>query len=217
MAKYVIVTRGLDNPRERFCAAACLGLGIVYAVTFAGLLLASTRIDDKFFASREAVLLRRLLNFRLPPNSPVPLVEGGHISQSFKLESGWSVVEPWGVWTDGPHAALSFAMPLDGRSGVLQIWASVMLPSNGLQTIRLQAGSRLMGTWRLSHGQEVICAPLPSAFSLPPGVVRLDINVGSPTTPAGGLDARKLGLGLERLELLRDPGRCEHLAEYPSK
>jgi hypothetical protein len=214
---FSLIARGLDDPRERRCLAACVALCVSYIALFSLFQLAGTRIDDAFFARRKAVLLHRLLADRLPLNVPVSLTDRGHIAPSFLLFGGWSVAEPWGVWTDGGHADLAVALPNAGDSApVLQLWATLELPPSGIQTLRLQTGGQTIGSWRLRSRHAVLCAKLPSGAASATGIVQIGIEIGSPQTPEGGLDRRKLGLGLERVELLPQTSQCEPQAALPS-
>ena len=213
---YEVVTRGLKNPRERWCLAACVALCALWVLTFAILALSSTRIDDVFFARRDALLVNRLRQFRLPLGSPVTVSQDGAVTPSVLLH-GWSVPEARGVWTDGPRADITVALPVSRPSNsALELWAAVMLPPVGGQAIRLHAGGQMLGEWRFSSPQAVICIPLPAGAETQAGLLRVDVDVASPQSPPGGLDPRRLGLGLERLELLPNPSQCERQAQRPS-
>ena len=213
---YDVVTRGLENPRERWCLAACVALCALWVLVFAALALSSTRVDDVFFARRDALLLNRLLQFRLPLGSPVTLSQDGAVTPSVVLH-GWSAPEAWGVWTDGPHVNITVALPVNRpANSALELWGVVMRPPVGVQAIRLHAGGRELGEWRLASPQAVVCIPLPTGAETPAGLLRVDIDVAAPQLPPGGLDPRRLGLGLERIELLSNPSQCERQAQLPS-
>jgi len=195
---------------------ACAALCLFYIAVLGLFQVMGTRIDDAFYAQRRDFLLHRLPQARLKLGMPLNLIEQGHVAPSFLLLSGWSAAEPWGVWTDGAHADLAVALPEAGEATpVLQFWATVMPPPGGSQTIRLEAKGQTIGSWRLGIGQAVVCARLPAGAASAAGIVWIGIDIGSPQTPAGGLDTRKLGFGLERVALLSDPSQCARQAAVP--
>jgi len=195
-----------------------VGLCVFYVAVFGVFAVAGTRVDDAFFARRREFLLHQLLQDRLKLGVPVNVTEQGHMAPSFLLLGGWSAPEAWGVWTEGAHADFALALPEAGPAApVLQLWAAVMRPPGGSQPIRLQAKGMAMGRWRLGGTKKVvICARLPAGAASAAGIVQIGIDIGLPQTPTGGLDTRKLGLGLERVEVLSDLSQCEREAELPA-
>ncbi len=213
-----LIGRGLDDPRERRCLVACVALCVGYIAVFGLFQVMGTRIDEAFLARRKDVLLQHLLRERLPFAVPVRLTEQGHFAASFLPLDGWSVAEPWGVWTDGAHADFAVALPEAGAATpVLQLWATIFLGAGGEQTLRLRTKGQTIGSWKLRDAHAVLCAPLPAGAASADGVLQIGIDILSPRSPPGGLDRRKLGLGLERVELLPDRSRCAGVAILPSK
>jgi hypothetical protein len=214
---FSLISRGLDDPRERRCLAACVALCLCYIAVLGLFQVVGTRIDDSFFAHRRDFLLHQVLQDRLKPGVQLNVTEQGHIAPSFLLLGGWSVAEAWGVWTDGAHADIAVGLPAGGEAGpVLQLWAVVMPKPGGSQTISLRANGMAIGSWRLGAGQAVLCARLPAGAASATGILQIGIDIGSPQTPEGGLDKRKLGFGLKRVELLSDLSQCERQAAWPS-
>jgi hypothetical protein len=212
-----LITRGLESRRERLCLAACAALCSLYLGLFAWVQINGKRIDTVFFARRQEVLFQHLLQARLRPEAPVGLTEKGQVSPAFLLLDGWSVPESWGVWSDGAHADLAFALPTPPPAQpVLVMWATIIPNASGTQDIRVTAWGRPAGRWQLGGGRVALCVALPAGAANQSGIVRIGVDVGSPQVPPGGLDHRALGVGLERVELLSQSDACPADAKQPS-
>ena len=208
--------RGLDRPRERWCLAACVVLCTSYLAVLAYLQWASVRMDDAFFARREEVLTGQLLQQRLPLGGPLPLTIGGRVSPQFVLSKGWSSQESWGVWTEAAHAEIVMALPeLQPAMPTLELWAVIMQPRDREQEVSVIANGLKIGHWRFASEAAVFCVSLPTASVDKTGLLHLGIDVASPQRAPGGRDKRVLGFGLQRVELLANPGACEPDAKRP--
>jgi hypothetical protein len=142
----------------------------------------------------------------LPPRKPLPAGQDVPVNadptEGLLLESGWSVREAWGTWTDGPDAVLVLSLPAGTRQTriTLRLHAAP-LPGNR-RTVRVQADGQDLARW--SVGQEdadysLVTPPIaPEADE-----IRLHLAVEHPM-PVGA-DLRLLGVGLSRMRLDPEP------------
>jgi hypothetical protein len=204
---------GLDQRRERRYFAACIVLCFAYVTMIAALGVLGTRIDTVFFTQRDALVLHKLLHFPLGMEQQVQIVQQGRLADPIALLRGWSIIEPWGVWTDGDEAQFALALPVPPpASPVLAIWAEIVRPQNGRQSIRLTSSGQVLAELETAEPRIVLCANLPAGMASR-APLRIVVNIGRPTRPPGGQDRRKLGLGLVRVELFPDRRSCERHTE----
>ncbi len=207
---YNVLAQGLDQSRERWCLGACVAVCLFYISVTVILGLIGTRIDTVFLAQRDAMQLGKLRKFPLPTGVPVALSQEGRLAPSIALLRGWSIIEPWGVWTEGNQAQFAVDLPASRPAApVLELWTEIVRPPDGKQGIRLAAGGQALGDWEITTPDAVFCTRLPNGQPDASGLLRVSIDIGSPVRPPGGLDRRKLGLGLVRLEILADRKSCD--------
>ncbi|MDA1234831.1 MAG: hypothetical protein O3A53_08520 [Acidobacteria bacterium] len=93
----------------------------------------------------------------LPTGQTVPF-NASFPAQARFLDWGWSSLEPWGVWSDGPSAALSFSSvsasqkPIDL---VVDAWIYVR-PETPLLALSLTANDQPIGTWEIEYPQTTV-------------------------------------------------------------
>ncbi len=197
-------------PRERWLLLTCIGLLAAYSTAFLYLSLTSIRVDDVFFSKREQFALKHQSRHPLVPNQVVDVAEHGRGTPMIALLRGWSDVENWGVWTDGPRAKLIVALP-GVRSGTfaLQLWVNVMPAPNGKQAFGIDMNGRHLGRWNTYNGEAVLCTPIPSDIVTMSGLLSITIDIDSSRAPPDGSDDRHLGMGLKQVELLSSPADCK--------
>ncbi len=198
-----------EDTRERRLLAACVGLLAIYAAAFLVLQRTSTRFDLVFLAKRQQFLLQRQLGRPLPLDHVIDVAQHAQATPLIALLGGWSAVEPWGVWTDGPHAELGLVVPPSQKSLALLLWADIMLAADGRQDIKLGINGRNVGSWHITQGQAVLCAPVPADIVPATGLLLATIDIGSPRAPPGSrTDDRALGLGLTKVEVVSSRTDC---------
>jgi hypothetical protein len=121
------------------------------------------------------------------------------------LGRGWSVIEPWGVWSIGGRAELTFPFERNfSGSVVLRLIGSVFLPPRTM-TISLKVGSRLRLQRELDVTEPRVDIELPSIEiegSASTEKLELIIGISEAQTPMEAgvcLDPRRIGFGLERM------------------
>lgn len=141
-----------------------------------------------------------------------PLLRGGTVrfadlETDYLLESGWSVREEWGRWTDGSHAMLEIA--LEQQDYLLKIEAFPFChPQFEQQHMTMYWNEQHMGTYTYTTCEtRVIIFDLPAAYiTMPLNAVRIEI--ATPTVPSMVSevnDNRQLGLGFIALTLQPAP------------
>ncbi len=151
------------------------------------------------------------------PPEPVPpqLME---IGRSYPLSDpdmrgllvrGFSVTEPWGVWTDGPSALLIGRIPA-GEAGLRLVLtaAAYRLPWVGDPlTVGVAVNGRPVASLLAGPQPAEMRIPLPAdAVGVDGGVV-VDLRIDDPTVPVRfgvSPDRRALGLGLRAVRIERD-------------
>ena len=196
--------------RERRLLAACIGLLAFYAAAFVVLQRTSTRFDLVFLAKRQQFLLQRQLGRPVPIDHVIDVTQHAQATPLIALLGGWSAVEPWGVWTDGPHAEMALAVPPSRQNSLmLLLWADIMLAADGRQDIKLGINGRHVGSWHITRGQAVLCAPVPADIVPATGLLLTTIDIGAPHAPPGSTtDDRALGLGLTKVEVASSRTGC---------
>src|SRR6185437_8286307 len=111
--------------------------------------------------------------------------------------SGWSGLEPTGVWSEGSHAVI--AAPLEHASGPVTLTFSgeAFLPNpRWVQHVNVSVGGRRLATWtfdaRSGGGPRSVTIP---AALIHDGRVKVDLELPDATSPAAqrlSADARVL-------------------------
>jgi SAM-dependent methyltransferase len=122
------------------------------------------------------------------------------------LLDGWSSLEPWGVWSDGPAAKLRFTLnPRPTGKAVLRLRLQAFLPvQRSIREIDVFFGNKLVERWRFDSetpsGEKQLIVDQDAFDS--DGGLEIGFTILKPESPAQfGLsnDARKLGIGLVSL------------------
>ena len=113
--------------------------------------------------------------------------------------TGVSLHEPWGRWTDGPVAVLTFTEPLPSRFALV-VTAATYGPNIGQPVAFVVDGITRTATFETELGsgppdvREI-------TFETPARSNRLEIRPRHPTRPPSG-DHRRLGLALIQLQIV---------------
>jgi hypothetical protein len=131
------------------------------------------------------------------------------------LGTGWSKIEPTGVWTDGEHASLVLRLT-DGVTDDVELVlraAPFLTPEHSLLEVEASAGAEQPVTAVFRHGVEppVLRVPLPPAVRGHEGRTVVDLELRDPARPADlglGDDQRRLGIQLRWLLVRRRTWRA---------
>lgn len=122
------------------------------------------------------------------------------------LRSGWSGLEPWGVWSDGPIATLKLPTPKPAQAIEIAIQLRPFLPP-GVTTLAVDISVNDVVT---VHAELAGLAPVSEiVISVQADVIRggdieLTFRIPKPHRPVDfgmGGDTRRLGIGLESVEV----------------
>jgi polysaccharide pyruvyl transferase WcaK-like protein len=131
----------------------------------------------------------------------------GH-SSPYRLD-GWSHVEPWGTWTDGPVAVLRLPLkrPASGPLEVILEATAFVHRDHPCQPVSVICADRVVAEWRIDTADVAdYTITLPASLVAGQGVIVLTLHLRDPKTPCevqASTDARRLGLGVRRLRLIR--------------
>jgi len=134
------------------------------------------------------------------PGPPVGVkVSGGAaLNRALTLWKGWSIIEDWGVWTDGQTAEVAF--DTEGLPDRFQITVvgSVFTPRQGSQQVRvLDQFDRELAAVRSTSSKQLSIAFTMDRKKYPRiAVIRFEIESPVSTHELGTPGARQLGFGL---------------------
>jgi hypothetical protein len=161
-----------------------------------------------FGQSKVLVWDHRLVGGRAPR---IHLARGGRLAfgeaGTFPGTEGWSAPEPWGVWSDGPSAALRLQLdgPVQGDLK-LEMQGHAFLSPKGRQIVRVSLNGRPLGALtfddKANEGVHTLAAP--AGLVPADGRMDLEFEIEQPTAPgevSRSPDPRRLGLGLEALTI----------------
>ncbi|MDQ2948820.1 MAG: hypothetical protein M3Y27_23240, partial [Acidobacteriota bacterium] len=145
----------------------------------------------------------------LPPPSPPPEIEEGSLEQGVDFSrtrlpgfmrelSGFSAAEPWGRWTDGPHASLVFVEPLPPRF-VLELTGYPFISTEGRDVI-VEVGSFRTVVRFPDSSSRTYQIPLENPNAERAIIFRL-AHATSPRDLGYSEDSRKLGLALHSIKI----------------
>ncbi len=121
------------------------------------------------------------------------------------VHSGWSVPEPWGIWTEGPVAELLLPVPKETplQALKLELIAYSGRPSQ-MQGLSVFLSGRLAWQGDLVAGQPTtIRVPIDST-DVTSGYAQATLRIADPQSPSSAgvnNDTRRLGVGLIAIEL----------------
>jgi hypothetical protein len=128
------------------------------------------------------------------------------------LTDGWSVPEPWGVWSLGPNAAVDIPLsniPATTDGTVLIELQGFVLPSSPSRKIEIRAngGPPISTVIDLLAPTRIISVPVTGAALRSTGLLSLEFAISNPISPKeAGLsdDGRALGIGLVSITVNSD-------------
>jgi hypothetical protein len=119
------------------------------------------------------------------------------------LGSGWSTLEPGYVWSDGPEASLSVALP-KGTAGELRLYMMGFVPrEEDRQLVEVLAQDRVLASMELSQIRRKERLRVPIADGAIAEHLRVRIRQPLPGNYGGEWrDRRRLGVALYRVEFV---------------
>jgi hypothetical protein len=124
------------------------------------------------------------------------------------LVRGWFAPELGsGVWSSGKDAVLKVpASLLPGPSNVALAVEPFVAPTVPVQRVRVRAGARVLGEWRLTRaGMTSLDVQIPAELRGPAGDVDLQLELPDAAPPKGHVegsqDVRVLAIKLRRMDL----------------
>lgn len=142
----------------------------------------------------------------VPPLQPGRPLEPAAPGGDAYLGGGWSPPEGWGVWSDGPQASLSFRLERWPAEATIQLVATAYT-AGGPQEVTFLFNGESLRTVVFSDRRSLRVS-LPVPVPLRRRDNELLVRVARPVSPrelGRSADARKLGLGLQSLELTAAP------------
>ena len=91
---------------------------------------------------------------RLPTDETVP-INDGFPSRAGYLDWGWSILESWGVWSDGPSASLSFSCTAAAQRSTDLVLDTMLFvrPESPALSVSLTANGHAVKSWRFEYPQ----------------------------------------------------------------
>ena len=119
-----------------------------------------------------------------------------------ELVSGWAGADPKGVWSDGPTARMTVALPAlaPGAPLVVELHAmSFTQPPAVMQQIGVSVKGRLLTTWSVEKGNwRPYRVRVPAELVQPGEPLTLDYSIANPK-PSTAEDRRRIGLGVQKV------------------
>ncbi len=197
-----LITRGLDRARERAALAGCAALAAGYAAVLGWMQLTADPIDQRFSRQRQAFNVASLQRHLATIGQPIPLAGAGQAGAPFALLDGWSAPEAWGVWTEGNAASLVIVLPHPRPASLILVFDAVVnLDVSGNQVVGVSANGRELARWDVHQPRVELAAPIPADVPGLDGTLRIGFTIAHPDTLPHSKDPRRLGLGLQRIEI----------------
>lgn len=152
---------------------------------------------------------RRIAAF-LPNLSPGETVAISRTSGGAFLGRGWSLPEAWGVWSDGKEAELTFfpeGLRAEQETTLSLRFHPYFGPSVERQAVIASVGGREVARFAIERedfGEDCCRMDIPiSPSDIEDRRVTVTLRIADPRDPAaeGGLDPRRLGIGLREFTL----------------
>ncbi len=125
------------------------------------------------------------------------------------LVAGWWTPEEWGVWSEGPEAKLLLPLVSSGDpTASLEITAGGFVrPGHPPLTVTVTAAGETLAVWQFVHGgsDQNLVLDIPRRLVSSVGVL-LTFQIaplGPPRRPSAADDGRRLGLGLQKIRVIR--------------
>ena len=196
------VARGLDRGRERAALAGCAALIAFYAGVLGWMQLTADPIAQRFFRQRQAFNIGSLQRHIVAIGQSIPMAEAGHAGASFALLDGWSAPESWGVWTEGEAASLVIVLPRTKPPALTLVFDAVVnLASAGHQAIGVSVNGRELAHWDVHESEVELATSIPADIPGPDGTLRIGFTIAHPDHLPNSRDPRRLGLGLQKIEI----------------
>lgn len=141
------------------------------------------------------------------PTDQTVLFNASFPEQANFLDWGWSSLEPWGVWSDGPSASLSFLGAAAPRSPVDLIFdtTSYVTPETPVLSVSMRANGHPIGNWKIQYPQAeatLHAQILPEMWGGGERMtIQLDIDRDVPLEDLPNAPPRMLGIGLRSVRL----------------
>jgi hypothetical protein len=139
-----------------------------------------------------------------PPTVGTTIRPGNLDGLSAALLGDWSVAEPWGVWSDGNKASLSFDASLLPPRFVMSMWIR-LFPDKPppVQTVKVTDNEgRELAVLTNTAARQTVDARIEMAKPASPHMATLRFEIMYPVAPRDigfTQDRRRLGIGLEQL------------------
>ena len=124
------------------------------------------------------------------------------------LLKGWSKPEHWGTWTNGPRANLNWSLDRQPTTDIRVLVKGYIYPrdANIRQAIQVLVNDKPVTVIERNHEGDIYGGnfDIPRSVALSRDPMRIEFVVENPMSPLSlgdSDDARKLGLGLESIEL----------------
>jgi hypothetical protein len=175
------------------------------ALLCAGLLLKLAREADRVHASLVARAAEAPADAAVAPWRVVLRFDQAKAPAAL-LRRGWSAPEfGSGAWSMAGLAVLQLPpSPARGPAVVVLSVEPFVAAAHPVQRVRVRAGARVLGEWRLTGGTSRLAFQLPGELNGPDGL-ELQIDLPDAASPArdvrGAMDARLLGVKLHAVEL----------------
>lgn len=137
------------------------------------------------------------------------LFSAGEINSSL-LINGWSQIEEWGVWSQGPVADIVIRLPANSGKDVNMrgVFLAFVNEKHPVQMLDVFVNEEKLDSWRFEHERENSTYQLiipATVFERSPSQTHIRFTITSPVSPASlGLskDTRLLGIGMHSLQFI---------------
>ncbi len=141
------------------------------------------------------------------PTDETVLFNASFPEQANFLDWGWSSLEPWGVWSDGPSASLSFLSAAAPPKPVNLIFdaTSYVTPETPVLRVSMAANSHPIGNWEIKYPQTEVTLRariLPEMWGGGEQMsIQFDIDRDVPLESLPNAPPRMLGIGVRSARL----------------
>ncbi|WP_406623092.1 DUF7024 domain-containing protein [Acidovorax sp. SDU_ACID1] len=134
------------------------------------------------------------------------LTVGELVAQGAELRKGWSHIEPWGVWSDGDMAEISFRVGKGGAKYEAELDLRAYVPGQR-EALDVELRCSGGGSRHVRFENDAFkLVNLPCEKSRDHEYVLVNAKIRNPTSPLAegrGVDPRRLGIGLNAVRIER--------------